>query len=103
VLCYAVWLLFTQAFVKLESLPSIPKDRREAYADLAISIFQQFAPADPYSLTEGREQQHGSAAAATAAAAGHKVKGKDRQDSLGLDDVHSNKDQVRAYASDFAY
>jgi hypothetical protein len=46
-----------QAFVKLESLPSIPKERREAYADLAMSIFQQHAPADPHSLTEGKEQQ----------------------------------------------
>lgn len=47
----------SKAFVKLESLPSIPKERREAYADLAISIFQQHAPADPHSLTEGKEQQ----------------------------------------------
>lgn len=49
--------LWVQAFVKLESLPSIPKERREAYADLAMSIFQQHAPADPHSLTEGKEQQ----------------------------------------------
>lgn len=45
-----------QAFVKLESLPSIPQERREAYADLAMSIFQQHPPADPHSLTEGRDQ-----------------------------------------------
>lgn len=66
--------------MKLESLPSIPKERREAYADLAMSIFQQYPPADPHSLTEGKEQQPAER------------KGKHRHH--GGDDASSDKDQV---------
>eukprot|EP00882_Tetradesmus_deserticola_P017898 GHRQ01019201.1.p1 GENE.GHRQ01019201.1~~GHRQ01019201.1.p1 ORF type:complete len:128 (+),score=33.90 GHRQ01019201.1:27-410(+) len=72
-----------QAFVKLEALPSIPKERREAFADLALSIFVAHPPADPRNLAEGRERQR------TAAAGG----GKGQLDVL-LDDLVADKDQV---------
>ena len=42
----------SQAFIKLESLPSIPGDKQEAFADLAMSIFLKNPPADPRSLRE---------------------------------------------------
>lgn len=74
-----------QAFVKLESLPNIPRERREAYADLAMSIFQQHPPADPHSLTEGRDVQQ----------LGPEGKGHKRQDGSGPDAVQASKDQVR--------
>jgi WD repeat-containing protein 35 len=69
--------------VKLEALPSIPKERREAFADLAMSIFVAHPPADLHNLAEGRERQR------TAAAAG----GKGQFDAL-LDDLVADKDQV---------
>lgn len=71
-----------QAFVKLESLPSIPRERREAYADLAMSIFQQYPPADPHSLTEAREYP----------SAGTERKSKHTHGST--DDAGTDKDQV---------
>lgn len=84
-LCVAVTCQL-QAFVRLEALPGIPRERREAYADLAIRIFQQFPPADPYSLTENREQQRGTATA--------RLQGKGKLESSGLDDVAASNDQV---------
>ncbi|KAF6259424.1 intraflagellar transport protein [Scenedesmus sp. NREL 46B-D3] len=74
----------SKAFVKLEALPSIPKERREAFADLALSIFVAHPPADPHNLAEGRDRQR------TAAAAGG---GKGQLDAL-LDDLVADKDQV---------
>lgn len=71
-----------QAFVKLEALPSIPKERREAFADLAMSIFVAHPPADPHNLAEGRERQRTAAAG-----------GKGQFDVL-LDDLVADKDQV---------
>ncbi len=44
--------LTPQAFIKLESLPSIPAEKQEAYGDLAMSIFLKNPPADPRSLRE---------------------------------------------------
>lgn len=44
--------LCSKAFIKLESLPSIPTDKQESYADLAMSIFLKNPPADPRSLRE---------------------------------------------------
>lgn len=75
-----------QAFVKLESLLSIPQERREAYADLAMSIFQQHPPADPHSLTEGRDQLSTPA---------KEHKGKHKAGKAGAD-VAGDKVQVRA-------
>jgi WD repeat-containing protein 35 len=75
-------LCSSQAFVKLEALPSIPKERREAYADLAMSIFQQYPPADPHSLTEAREHTSSST----------QRKGKHRHGTT--DDAGTEKDQV---------
>lgn len=76
-----------QAFIKLESLPSIPKERREAYADLAMSIFLAHPPADPHSLAEGREQQQ------RRTAAGPGSSSRAQHDAL-LDDFMTEKDQV---------
>lgn len=70
--------------MKLENLPSIPPERREAYADLAMSIFQQFPPADPHSLTEGKEQQHQHQ---------HHKASKGQRD--GPDDATAVRNQVR--------
>lgn len=70
-----------QAFVKLESLPSIPKEQREAFADVAMSIFTAHPPADPRNLAEGRDKQV-------------RTEGKGDQDAL-LGDLMSAKDQVR--------
>ncbi|WIA10618.1 hypothetical protein OEZ85_010800 [Tetradesmus obliquus] len=72
----------SKAFVKLEALPSIPKERREAFADLAMSIFVAHPPADPHNLAEGRERQRTAAAG-----------GKGQFDVL-LDDLVADKDQV---------
>lgn len=69
-----------QAFVKLESIPNIPKERRDAYADLAMSIFIAHPPADPRSLAEGRDKQARAA-------------GRGQHDAL-LDDLLSARDQV---------
>jgi hypothetical protein len=49
-----------QAFVKLESLPSLPAEQREALADLAAAIFLQHPPVDARSIRETREKRSGS-------------------------------------------
>eukprot|EP00955_Chlamydomonas_euryale_P056295 356375-Chlamydomonas_euryale.AAC.12 len=41
-----------QAFIKLESLPSIPADKQLQYGDLAMSIFLKNTPADPRAVRE---------------------------------------------------
>lgn len=46
-----------QAFIKLESMPSIPADKRESFGDLAMSIFLKHPPADPRALRETREKK----------------------------------------------
>eukprot|EP00232_Nephroselmis_pyriformis_P019088 CAMPEP_0182899530 /NCGR_PEP_ID=MMETSP0034_2-20130328/28121_1 /TAXON_ID=156128 /ORGANISM="Nephroselmis pyriformis, Strain CCMP717" /LENGTH=1198 /DNA_ID=CAMNT_0025033565 /DNA_START=181 /DNA_END=3774 /DNA_ORIENTATION=- len=40
----------SKAFIKLESDPAIPAEKRESFADLALSIFSKHAPNDPRSL-----------------------------------------------------
>ena len=47
-----------QAFIKLESMPSIPAEDRSKYADLGMSIFmkQEYTPRDPYALRETRDK-----------------------------------------------
>eukprot|EP00775_Hariotina_reticulata_P008215 gene8215-8407_t len=77
----------SKAFIKLESLPSVPKDRREAYADLAMSIFLAHPPADPHSLAESRDQQQ------RRTAAGPGGSSRTQHDAL-LDDFMTEKDQV---------
>ena len=42
----------SKAFIKLESLPSIPANLRDQYADLAMSIFLKNAPGDPRNIRE---------------------------------------------------
>ncbi|KAF8068393.1 Wdr35 [Scenedesmus sp. PABB004] len=74
----------SKAFVKLESLPGLPREAREAYADLAMSIFTAHPPADPASLAEGRDAGGGAAAGREARA---------QHEGL-LDDLASDKDQV---------
>ncbi|GFR48747.1 hypothetical protein Agub_g10705, partial [Astrephomene gubernaculifera] len=49
----------SKAFIKLESMPSIPADKREAFADLAMSIFLKHPPADPRALRETRTKKGG--------------------------------------------
>lgn len=49
-----------QAFIKLESMPSIPSDKKEAFSDLAMSIFLKSPPADPKALRETREKRSNS-------------------------------------------
>merc|ERR1711916_212623 len=43
--------LVSKAFIKLESLDDNTPDQREAYQDLALSIFTKFSPIDPTSRT----------------------------------------------------
>jgi WD repeat-containing protein 35 len=45
-----------QAFIKLESMPTLPGPKREEYADLAMSIFLKNPPIDPRALRETREK-----------------------------------------------
>ncbi len=49
-----------QAFVKLESLPSLPAEQREALANLAAAIFLQHPPVDVRSIRETRDKRAGS-------------------------------------------
>lgn len=49
----------SKAFIKLESSPSIPKERHEIFADLAMSIFLKNPPVDPARLRETREKKGG--------------------------------------------
>ncbi len=55
-----IYLCALQAFVKLESLPSIPSERRQAFAELALAVFARRPPADPRSLAEARVSGGGS-------------------------------------------
>jgi WD repeat-containing protein 35 len=48
-----------QAFVKLESLPTLPPEQREALARLAAAIFLQRPPVDPRSIRETRDKRSG--------------------------------------------
>jgi len=47
-----------QAFIKLESMPTIPEEERGKYADLGMSIFmkREYSPIDPYALRETRDK-----------------------------------------------
>lgn len=76
--------LVLQAFVKLESLPTLPKERREAYADLAMSIFQHHPPADPQTIAEAKEPSITSSTSSKTA----------RRGGGGEADVVSDKAQV---------
>lgn len=49
---FAIWPKPRQAFVKLESLPTIPEARRAAFAEVALGVFAAAAPADPVLLRE---------------------------------------------------
>mmetsp|Transcript_8336 Transcript_8336/g.17822 ORF Transcript_8336/g.17822 Transcript_8336/m.17822 type:complete len:1276 (-) Transcript_8336:992-4819(-) len=51
------FLQCSKAFIKLESMPNTPTDKRQAYADLAMSIFLKNAPSDPRALRETREKK----------------------------------------------
>ncbi len=54
-----LWLLassITQAFIKLESSPSVPAPKQGEYGDLAMSIFLKFPPVDPRALRETRDK-----------------------------------------------
>lgn len=55
-----------QAFIKLESMPSIPEEERSKYADLGMSIFmkQEYTPKDPYTLRETKDKSREKAALA---------------------------------------
>jgi WD repeat-containing protein 35 len=53
-----------QAFVKLESLPSLPAEQREALAGLAAAIFMQHPPVDPRSIRETRDKRAGGGGSA---------------------------------------
>eukprot|EP00983_Pelagomonas_calceolata_P103455 1158916-Pelagomonas_calceolata.AAC.3 len=74
-----------EAFIKLESMPSIPAEDRSKYADLGMSIFMkpEYSPKDPATLRETRDRGR---AAPTPNAPG--------LDGL-LDDLVRPKDQVR--------
>jgi hypothetical protein len=73
-----------QAFVKLESLPSIPEARRAAFAEVALGIFTAHAPADPVTLKEA------------VAGGGGGGGGARRHDALLSDLEGASRDQVRA-------
>lgn len=45
-----------QAFIKLESMPQIPSEKRETFSDIAMSIFLKNPPADPRALRETRDK-----------------------------------------------
>jgi hypothetical protein len=77
-----------KAFIKLESLPSIPSDKREAFSDLAMAIFLKHPPADPRALRETREKKGGPGAGGGAGAAA--VGGLDAL----LDDLGGGREQV---------
>ncbi len=62
-------------------MPSVPTDKRESYADLAMSIFLKHPPADPRALRETREKKGGANASAL--------------DAL-LEDLGGGREQVRA-------
>lgn len=62
-------------------MPSIPTDKRESYADLAMSIFLKHPPADPRALRETREKKGNANASAL--------------DAL-LEDLGGGREQVRA-------
>lgn len=47
-----------KAFVKLESLEDIPLDRRQRYADIAMTIFLANPPYDPRQLREAHSHDH---------------------------------------------
>ncbi|PNH02582.1 WD repeat domain-containing protein, partial [Tetrabaena socialis] len=68
------------AFIKLESMPSIPNDKRDSFADLAMSIFLKHQPADPRALRETREKKAPGGAVSTL-------------DAL-LEDLGGGRDQV---------
>ncbi|GAX81565.1 hypothetical protein CEUSTIGMA_g8993.t1 [Chlamydomonas eustigma] len=70
----------SKAFIKLESLPAIPNDKREAFADLAMSIFLKNAPADPRSLRETMTKKG--------------LNGKNPVVDALLEDLGGNKEQV---------
>uniref|UniRef100_A0A7S3VHU1 Anaphase-promoting complex subunit 4 WD40 domain-containing protein n=1 Tax=Dunaliella tertiolecta TaxID=3047 RepID=A0A7S3VHU1_DUNTE len=74
----------SKAFIKLESMPSIPAEDRSKYADLGMSIFMkpEYSPKDPATLRETRDRGR---AAPTPNAPG--------LDGL-LDDLVRPKDQV---------
>jgi hypothetical protein len=72
-----------QAFVKLEALPSLSQERRDAYADLALSIFQHHPPADPQTIAEAREQPSSSSSSSSKKARHHQQ-----------DDALADRDQV---------
>ncbi|KAG2494620.1 hypothetical protein HYH03_007139 [Edaphochlamys debaryana] len=71
----------SKAFIKLESMPSIPTDKRESFADLAMSIFLKHPPADPRKLRETAEKK------APAVATGSSL------DAL-LEDLSAGRDQI---------
>ncbi len=72
-----------QAFIKLESLPTIPKERRDAYAELAMSVFLKNTPVDQRSLKDAEARSSGSASSSK----GH---------GAMLDDLMGDRDQVGA-------
>jgi WD repeat-containing protein 35 len=49
------WAL-CQAFIKLESNPSVEPAKRQSYADLALTIFLKHAPIDPRAIRETRDK-----------------------------------------------
>jgi WD repeat-containing protein 35 len=56
----------SKAFVKLESLPTLRPDQRDAYGALAVNIFLQHPPVDTRVVKETREKKPGVAAVSDA-------------------------------------
>ncbi|GMH42155.1 hypothetical protein BSKO_10074 [Bryopsis sp. KO-2023] len=48
----------SKAFVKLESLPEIPEEKRQQYSDIAMPIFLNNPPVDPRQLRESKSSKH---------------------------------------------
>lgn len=62
--------------MKLESLPVIPKDKRDAFGELAMSLFLANPPVDPRQLKEFQDKK------------------TSKHDDAMLDNLMGDRDQV---------